>query len=461
LRPTLVLIVVGLTPRLIGPHTPHLARLAAAGALRPLAPVAPAVTCSVQASFMTGLAPRDHGIVGNGWLFRDLMEIWFWRQSNRLVAGEKIWEAAKRRDAAFTCANLFWWYNMAASHDIGLTPRPIYKADGRKLPDFYAKPASLHDEIEALLGPFPLFQFWGPMTSIASSRWIAAAARHVMTSSRPTLTLVYLPHLDYDLQRHGPSPAEPRVAAALREIDAVAGELIDDADRGASRRIVVLSEYGIVPVRRTVPINRALREAGFLAVRQEAGSELLDPVASQAFAVADHQLAHVYVAEPGLVAPVARLLESVPGISCVLDETGKRAHALDHPRSGELVALAEPDAWFTYYYWLDARQAPDFAATVEIHRKPGYDPAELLIDPAIRFPKFAIARRLLARRLGFRALLDVIPLDGAGIKGSHGLLGGDADDGPLVITSEPHLLPDRPFTALDVKQFVLDCLFKM
>ena len=169
MRPTIVILVVGLTPRHLGPHTPRLDALARAGAIRPLTTVTPALTCTVQATFMTGGLPRDHGIVGNGWLFRDLMEIWLWRQSNRLVAGDKIWDAGKRRDPAFTTANLFWWYNMAASHDIGVTPRPIYKADGRKLPDCYTKPSGLRDELTGALGPFPLFQFWGPATTIASN----------------------------------------------------------------------------------------------------------------------------------------------------------------------------------------------------------------------------------------------------------------------------------------------------
>src|SRR4051794_9156993 len=265
MQPTLILLVVGLTPRHIGPHTPNLARLAAHGAVRPLQTITPALTCSVQATFTTGLLPREHGVVGNGWLFRDLMEIWFWRQSNRLVAGEKIWDAGKRRDPDFTCANLFWWYNMAASHDIGATPRPVYKADGRKLPDCYTTPPELRAELTASLGAFPLFQFWGPTTSIASSAWIAAAARHVIATRAPTLTLVYLPHLDYDHQRYGPSAAHPRVAASLSEIDGVAGQLIDTAAQSGAR-VVVLSEYGLAAVDTPVHINRALRDAGFLVV---------------------------------------------------------------------------------------------------------------------------------------------------------------------------------------------------
>ena len=458
MRSTLVLLTVGLTPRHLGRHTPNLTRLASAGALRPLATVTPAVTCSVQATFMTGLLPRDHGIVGNGWLFRDLMEVWFWRQSNRLVAGEKIWEAGKRRDPSFTCANLFWWYNMAASHDLGVTPRPIYKADGRKLPDCYAKPAELRDELTRAFGPFPLFRFWGPGTSIASSRWIADAAKHVLATRSPTLTLVYLPHLDYDLQRYGSDEAHPAVARSLTDLDAVAGDLIDfAARRGMS--IVVLSEYGIVPVDTPVLVNRALREAGLLAVREEDGGEVLDPIASRAFAVCDHQIAHVYVADPALLEPVADVLGRLPGVDEVLGEAGKRAHGLDHPRSGELVALARPNAWFAYPYWLDDCKAPDFARTVEIHRKPGYDPVELFLDPAIRIPKLAVAWRLARRALGFRTLMDVIPLDPELVKGSHGRLTARENEGPLFISSEPRLLPEAPVAATDVKRLILDHVF--
>ncbi|HZB39298.1 MAG TPA: nucleotide pyrophosphatase/phosphodiesterase family protein [Beijerinckiaceae bacterium] len=455
---TLVLLAVGLTPRHLGPHTPNLARLAAAGGMRPLDTIAPAVTCSVQATFMTGLAPREHGIVGNGWLFRDLMEIWFWRQSNQLVGGEKIWEAGKARDPSFTCANLFWWYNMAASFEIGATPRPIYKADGRKLPDCYTKPASLRDELSAKLGPFPLFQFWGPGTTIASTRWIAEAAKHVIAAHRPTLTLVYLPHLDYDLQRHGPDERHPAVAQSLHDLDAVAGDLVGAAAR-QGLNVVVLSEYGITPVDAPVHPNRALREAGFLAVREEDGAEMLDPVASRAFAVCDHQIAHVYVAEPSLADPVAKVLRDLDGVDQVLDGAGKRAHALDHLRSGELVALAKPNAWFSYYYWLDDGGAPDFARTVEIHRKPGYDPVELFLDPAIRFPKLALGARLAKRRLGLRTLMDVIPLNASLVKGSHGRITSRSEDGPLVISSKPALLPDGPVAATQVKQLILDHVF--
>jgi predicted AlkP superfamily pyrophosphatase or phosphodiesterase len=457
MHPTMVILLVGLSPHHLGPHTPHLTKLARAGTTRPLTTITPAVTCSVQATFMTGALPRDHGIVANGWYFRDLLEVWLWRQSNRLVAGEKIWEAGKRRDPAFTTANLFWWYNMGASHDIGVTPRPTYKADGRKLPDCYTQPSELREELSRVLGPFPLFQFWGPGTSIASSRWIAQAALHVRRSRAPALTLVYLPHLDYDLQRLGPD--HPRIADNLREIDAVAGELIADAERDGAR-IIVLSEYGITSVSKPVHINRALREAGLLRVRVEDGGELLDPPQSDAFAVADHQIAHIYVAKPELAGEVKRLIAALPGVDIVLNRTEQRAFGLDHPRSGELVALAQPDAWFTYYYWLDDRNAPDFAHLVEIHRKPGYDPVELFVDPKIISPRLAVGWRLAKRALGFRTLMDIIPLDPSLVKGSHGRVLDNVERGPLIISSEPMLLKDDTVAATAVKDIILAHVFE-
>jgi predicted AlkP superfamily pyrophosphatase or phosphodiesterase len=456
MRSTLVILIAGLTPRHMGPHTPKLTALAGAGTMRPLVTVTPAVTCPVQATFMTGLLPRDHGIVANGWLFRDLMEVWLWRQSNRLVGGEKIWEAGRRRDPAFTVANLFWWYNMAASHDIGVTPRPIYKSDGRKLPDCYTKPSTLRDELDRALGTFPLFQFWGPTTSIVATKWIADAALYVKQTRSPTLTLVYLPHLDYDLQRLGPD--DPRSAKSLEEVDSVAGSLIAQATADGTR-VIVLSEYGITAVSTPVHINRALREAGLLAVRIECEQELLDIPQSRAFAVADHQIAHIYVAEPSLVMEVRRIVEGLRGVDVVLDHVDQRSYAIDHPRSGELVAIAKPDAWFTYYYWLDDRRAPDFARLVEIHRKPGYDPVELFLDPAIRFPKLVLGWQLAKRALGFRTLMEVVPLDAGLVKGSHGRITDRGEDGPIFISSEQTLTPEIPVPANMIKELILQHVF--
>jgi len=264
MKRTLVLDVVGLTPALLE-HAPNLKALAARGGLRSLTTVTPAVTTTVQSTFVTGALPREHGVVGNGWYFRDLSEIWFWRQSNHLVGGEKVWDAAKRHDRSFTCAKLFWWYNMYASADFSVTPRPMYTADGRKLPDIYTHPAELRDELQRDIGQFPLFRFWGPTADIESTRWIGRSALRVFEGQRPTLTLVYLPHLDYNLQRFGPN--FPGIARDVAAVDEVCGELIAAAEREGAE-IVVLSEYGITEVSNPIHVNRALRQAGWLRDRK-------------------------------------------------------------------------------------------------------------------------------------------------------------------------------------------------
>jgi len=436
----------------VGADTPALAALARGGFMMPLGGVLPAVTCTAQSTMLTGTLPRRHGIVGNGWYFRDLSEIWLWRQSNRLVAGEKVWEAARRRLPGFTCAKLFWWYNMYSSADWSITPRPTYPADGRKIPGIYTQPHDLKYELERALGAFPLFQFWGPGAGLTSSRWIADAARLVLGRYRPTLTLVYLPHLDYDHQRHGPD--DPRSRAALRAVDGLVADLVGDA-RQAGADVLVVSEYGIRPVRRAVDINRALRRAGLLAVQDTVAGELLDAGVSRAFAVADHQVAHVYVRSPADVGVTRAEIERLDGVAAVLDDKGKEAAGLDHPRAGELVAVAAPDAWFTYYYWLDDAKAPDFAPTVEIHRKPGYDPAELFLATPGARTKLRVAGRLAQKMLGFRYVMDVIPLDGHFVRGSHGRLADDPAHGPVLIGSNAALRPGDPVAMTDVFSLIL------
>ncbi|MDR8414796.1 alkaline phosphatase family protein [Nonomuraea sp. 3-1Str] len=449
----LVLDVVGLTPRLLA-HMPRLRAVAGTGFQARLGTVLPAVTCPVQSTFLTGLPPSAHGIVGNGWYFRDLGEVLLWRQHNALVRGEKVWQAARRRRPGFTVANICWWYAMGADVDWTVTPRPIYHADGRKEPDCYTYPPGLHDELTAHLGPFPLFSYWGPGAGIASSAWICAATRHVMTTRDPDLTLAYVPHLDYDLQRYG--PGDPRSAAAAAELDGVLAPLLDAAlDRGTT--VTVLSEYGITDVSRPVAVNRLLRAEGLLHVHTQAGMEYLDPWTSRAFAVADHQVAHVYVRDPADVPAVARLCAALPGVAEVLGEEHKTARGLGHPRSGELVLLADPHAWFTYYYWLDDARAPDFAPLVEIHRKPGYDPAELFFDPAgPGRARRRAALALLRKKAGMRYVMDVVGLDaGAGaVRGSHGLLPRDPADGPVLLCSDRSAARDH-LAATEVKDFLL------
>lgn len=460
MRRTLVLNVVGLTSELLGEDTPHLSRLAAQGAARPLQTITPAVTCSVQSTLLTGKLPREHGIVGNGWYFREQCEVALWRQSNKLVQAPKVWDLARERDPSFTVANLFWWYNMYSNADWAVTPRPQYPADGRKIPDVWTQPSELRDELQTKLGQFPLFKFWGPAADITCSRWITDAALHVFETRKPTLTLVYLPHLDYDLQRLGPDRSNARLRQDLREVDALCGELIDAAQR-ADASVIALSEYGITAVSGAVAINRALRRAGWLKVRVENGRELLDAGVSDAFAVVDHQLAHVYVSRPELLPEVKACIAGLDGVEQVFDGDGIRALGLDHPRSGELVALSRADRWFSYHYWLEPERAPDFATTVDIHRKPGYDPVELFIDPKIAVPKAAVGWRLLKRAAGFRVLMDVISSEDVElVKGSHGRVTDDPEQGPVIVGDRPDLLGAGDVRATDVAKLILRHVFE-
>lgn len=451
LKPLVVINVVGLTPSLLGEHTPYLNALIEDGFIAKMEGVFPAVTCTAQASMLTGTLPRDHGIVANGWYSRQVSEVGLWRQSNRLVEGEKIWHSARKTMPDFSCTKIFWWNNMYADVNFSVTPRPIYPADGRKIPGLYSSPAQLHEELTQQLGVFPFFNFWGPKADIKSSTWIAACAQELFRRYKSSLTLVYLPHLDYNLQRLGPKHLD--IDKDVRAIDAVAGKLIESVRAGGAD-VMVVSEYGIEPATGHVHINRILRDAGYLSVQKTLDWELLDFGASRAFAVADHQAAHVYIKNPEDINSVAKLLATVPGIERVLTGESLAQWGLDHPRSGELVLVAEPGHWFTYYYWLDESMAPDFARTVDIHRKPGYDPVELFLDPDLMFPKLKIATRVLQKKLGQRMLMDVIPLKPELVKGTHGRREIDSDHGPLLISTRKDLATDR-IAMQEIKNFIL------
>lgn len=434
-----VLNVVGLCARhMTETSLPRISSYARRHGLSRVRPTLPAVTCTAQSTYLTGLSPGSHGAVANGWYDRNLAEVQFWKQSNHLVQGKKIWEELRERVPGFTCAKLFWWYNMYSSADWSITPRPSYPADGRKVFDVYAWPYSLRTDIKKELGEFPFPGFWGPAAGVRSpagpsdcaTRWIAESAKWTEEHHRPSLSLVYLPHLDYNLQRYGPD--DPRISVDLREIDEIVGDLLEFYDRRGVT-VALLSEYAITPVSRPISLNRVLRERGWLTVKEELGREILDAGNSQAFAVADHQVAHVYVKEPSLRSKVKDALANVPGVERILDSAEQRAQGLSHARTGDLLVVAAPDAWFTYYYWMDDRRAPDFARCVDIHRKPGYDPVELFLDPSLAAPRLKIGWKLLKKTLGFRMLMDVIPLDASLVKGSHGACPGDSADFPVLV----------------------------
>ena len=428
-----ILNIVGLCGRHLGKHTPRLTKFARQNGDKEtiIRPVVPAVTCTAQSTYLTGKLPSDHGIVGNGWYDRTLNEHHFWKQSNRLVEGEKIWESLKNKNNNFTCANLFWWYNMYSSVDFSITPRPLYRSDGLKTFDIHSEPLSIRDEIKKDLGEFPFPAFWGPRAGIASSQWIASAAKWIEEKHQPNLNLIYLPHLDYDLQRYGPN--DPRCEKALHEIDELAGSLIDFLNaRGIE--CIVLSEYGITQVDKVIYPNRHFRHQGWLNIKEEFSLETLDSGGSKAFAITDHQIAHIYLnnSDSKFRSKVAEYLESMDGVSTVLEGEKRKQAGLEHSRSGDLIALAEENAWFSYYFWEDDKQAPEFARCIDIHRKHGYDPAELFVDPKITFPTLKAIRKLLSKKLGFRIHMDLIPLDSNLVKGSHGIVPKNQLDWPVI-----------------------------
>ena len=480
-----VLNIVGLTESVIGPHTPLLNEFLTKGAKARVVPAFPAVTCTAQSNYLTGKTPAGHGIVANGWYNRELAEVQFWKQSNHIVQARKIWEELRALDPTFTCAKLFWWYNMYSSADYSITPRPMYPADGRKVFDIYTWPYSIRTEIKKDLGEFPFPAFWGPAAGVdtpqgpadAASRWIAESAKWIEHKYQPTLSLVYLPHLDYNLQRLGPfskptpdpsregnesrgsggvpaarhtrlesptnplagkpalRPINPAIYRDLEQIDAIIGDLISFF-QSRSIKVLPLAEYGITNVDLPIHLNRLFREKGWVMVKDELGLEMLDCGASKTFAVADHQVAHIYLNDRSIETEAIALLENTPGVAGVMGAREKNEMGINHPRAGDLIAVAAKRAWFTYYFWLDDRKAPDFSRCVDIHRKPGYDPVELFLDPKIPAVKLKILWRLLQKKFGFRMLMDLIPLDATLVKGSHGCRPASTADWPVLITEQ-------------------------
>lgn len=444
--------IVGLSSSLLTNKDLFITKWIAERKLSLIKPVLPAVTCAAQSTYLTGQWPSEHGIVANGWYFRDECEVKLWRQSNHLVEAPKIWDLAKERDPAFTCSNMFWWYNMYSNADFNVTPRPQYRADGQKIPDCYSYPPELRDRLQAELGQFPLFSFWGPNTSIKSTDWIAKATMLVHDWHEPTLQLVYLPHMDYVLQKRPAGSAE--IEKDLRELDNVLKTLIQFYEKKGVEPLLI-SEYGVNPVDKPFPINRVLREKGYIKVRVENGKELLDAGASEAFALADHQIAHIYINEKDKLAEIKSLLESYPEIGLVLDEEGKKSHHIDHPRAGDLVIMAKASYWFSYYYWLDDNRAPDFARMVDIHNKPGYDPVEMFTDPKKKLMIARVIWKLIKKKLGFRTLMDVIPLDDSLVKGSHGCIDVEEKYYPIFVGQQ-----EQPeLQAIDICDIVLNRIF--
>ncbi len=440
-----VLNVVGLTKSVLA-EMPRLKKWAAARDVQSFKPAFPAVTCTAQSSYLTGKPVGEHGIVGNGWYDREAAEVKFWKQSNHLVKGEKVWETT-----GVKCAKMFWWYNMYSSADFAATPRPLYPADGRKFFDIHTQPMALREKMKGDLGDFPFPAFWGPKAGIGSSEWIAASARWIEEKEKPELNLVYLPHLDYGLQKFGPGAAE--MAAEYAAIDAVTCDLIEFLE-GRGVAVLVLSEYGISKVSKPVHLNRIFREKGWIQTKDELGLETLDCGGCQAFAVADHQAAHVYVNDPSIAEEVRKVVLATDGVEEIREGGDLWGRGIGRERGGDFVAVSEEDAWFTYYFWEDDAKAPDYARCIDIHRKPGYDPVELFLDPEIKFPLVKIAGFLAKKKLGMRGLMDVIPLDASLVKGSHGRDNVPENEQPVAIGAGA----DQVTSAEAVFQWIKDSL---
>jgi predicted AlkP superfamily pyrophosphatase or phosphodiesterase len=399
---------------------PHIAALLNNGRLFKMNPVFPPVTLPVQASLTTGVFPNQHGIVSNGFYFADNFQVAFWEQAAGLVQAERIWDRIRKKNPELKTAVLFFQNSLYANCDVVITPRPLHTEDGL-IQWCYSKPVGYYEELCERIGEFNLFHFWGPLASIESSRWIAQAAIETMLRMRPDLMFVYLPHLDYCSQKYGPE--DPVIQQELRQVDQEVGRIvntINDAGLIDETVFLVLSEYLFYTVQGDIPLNRILREKGLLLVRTIQGREYLDIEMSPAFAMVDHQIAHIYI-KTGYEKAVRNALERVEGIDQMLDDAGQSKYRINHPRSGELIAISAKNRWFSYYWWEDRVKAPDFAKQVDIHRKPGYDPLELFIESDTR----------------------QISQDTRLIRGSHGYLTHTEEDRlPLLISGDWEAMAD-------------------
>lgn len=413
----------------------HLREMTAGGEIADVTPGFPAVTCPVQANMTTGRAPAEHGVIANGFYWRDRDEVEMWTSPNECIESPQWWDLLYHHEQGIPSAVWFPLHSKECGADYVCTPAPIHLPDGSERMWCFTRPEDLYSHLREQLGDFPLHRFWGPLANIESTRWIFESAVEAARLYRPACFYIYVPHLDYAAQKHGPD--SPQADEAVQELDSALGQF-----RAGIRDVldieplwIVAGEYAITPVRHVLYPNRILREAGLLKVREESDGEYLDTAESEAWALADHQCSHIFVrhGEPDVVRRVVELFEGREGVAEVLAGAGRGRYHIDHPRSGEVVVVSSPDSWQAYYYWLDDRRAPPFARKVDIHRKPGYDPVELFFDPATRS----------------------IPLDASLVKGSHGAPARDAAQKTVLVTSQPGLAPEGPLRDRDVFHMVL------
>jgi len=419
------------------PRMPALAALAAAGSCVPLAPGFPAVTCPVQATLTTGVLPAAHGIVANGLFDRAAGHLEMWISPDGVHRHPRIWDQLAAAVPGLRTAAWFGLQSKHATADLVCLPAPKHNPDGTETMWCHTRPEPLYAALRESLGDFPLHKFWGPVAGIESSRWIVGSFLEAACSGRhgppPHLAYVYLPHLDYAAQAHGPD--SPPALASPAALDAELARLVDGFAAAVGRdrlTVLVAGEYRIRPVSHTLFPNRILREAGLLAVTAEGhgDGELVDLAGSRAWALADHQVGHVYVRDPGderLVAQVADLFRGRAGVGRVLVGADRERAGLvaagggdAADRCGDVVVESAADSWQCYFYWLDDARAPSFARSIDIHRKPGYDPLELHLDRS-RLPAVAI------------------PLDVSLVKGSHGAVDPSDPHETILVASRPGL----------------------
>jgi len=368
----------------------------------PLAPVFPALTCTAQASFRTASPPSSHGMIANGLYHRDLRRPMLWEQSSALVDGPRIWDNFRARGKRV--AMLFWQQSLGEAADILLSPAPVHKHGGGMIQSMANQPAGLYDSLCAKLGgAFQLHRYWGPLASAASSRWIARATASLLADPTlaPDLCMTYLPVLDYDLQRYGPDSRQARRAfnALMEQI-----ALIRAAADANGYDVLVFGDYAIKPVSEAVLPNRALHDAGLLKTRPVKGMLYPDFHSSQAFAMVDHEIAHVYVNQTQALASTRAVLSGLSGVGQIMGRDEQQAAGIAHPNCGDLVLAANPGVWFAYPWWHRRPEAPDYSGHVDIHNKPGYDPCELFFG----WPPISVSQ------------------NPSRIRGSHGRVTGNA-----------------------------------
>jgi hypothetical protein len=420
---------------------PNLKELTVKGDRTSLAPSFPCVTCPVQVNMTTGKLPRQHGVVANGFYWRDKHKVEMWTAWNDVIQAPQIWDLLSQHDSEITTAVWFPLLSKGCGADYICTPAPIHNPDGSESLWCYTQPREMYGELRDKLGHFPLQHFWGPMANIKSTAWIIDSAVVAAREHRPNFFYIYLPHLDYAAQKHGPDSQQ--AVQALRELDDVLGRLVSGfseaygaaVDEQFAPLYLVCSEYAIAPVDHVTYPNRVLREAGLLQVRVDDGREELDLINSRAWAMVDHQLSHVFVKDrdPATIAAVKELFDHRAGIDEVLADADRQRYELDHERAGDVILISTPNSWQAYYWWTDDSRAPSYARTVDIHRKPGYDPVELHFDTATKG----------------------IPLDATLIKGSHGAPAREDSQRGVILTSQPGTLEGPPMTDTDVFELVL------